>query len=301
MTFNMAKQVTSSSGSASQTFEVIAPAALAIGAQIQLAATAVDMSGNVSEPATLTLTVASSVEVTLPGSQIVKAGKKATVTVQLGAPAPANGLRLDFTLDNPDLAEVPPSVTFAEGETSLTFEVKGLAGGTTTLRALYQSVVRATMTVTVSGGIVTGTVLDSQFHAVAGAQVTVSGGGATVGATTAANGAFEVQGIPGPGVSIKAFDPVTHLRGYEAGTMNAPNGTFNRTIILIPAGAVEGTVLKADASPAGSGVRVDIFESGHNTPLRTVFTDDASHYAFPLVTKPTDRIQRFQFSAGTAF
>jgi hypothetical protein len=285
MTFNQAKQVTPPSGSATLSFEVIVPAALPTGAQIQLAATAVDLSGNVSAPASVTLTVSSGLDVTLPASQIVKAGKTVNVTVQLGQPAPANGLRLDFAIDNPDLAAVTPSLVFAAGETSRTIQLTGVAGGTTTLRALYQSVARASMTVSVSGGVVSGTVLDSQLHPVAGAQLTVSGGGVSVSATSAADGTYVAEGLPGPNVAVKAIDPVTRLRGYATGTMNAPSGTLNLSVVLIPAGAVEGGVFQADGTtPAGPNVRVDIFEAGRGTALATVFTDAQSHYEFPLVT-----------------
>lgn len=283
MTFSDAKQVTPPAGSASRTFEVIVPETVAIGSQIQLTATAVDLSGNVSGPATLTLTVTSTVTATLPASQIVKAGKTVDVTVQLGQPAPAAGLRLDIATDDPNLATATPFVTFAAGETSRTFQLTGVAGGTTLLRARYQSVERASMTVTVSGGNVTGTVLDSQLHPVAGAQLTVGGGGVAVSVISAADGTYVAEGIPGPGVTVKALDPVTRLRGYTTGTMNAAKGSINLSVVLIPAAAVEGTVFKADATtPAGEHVRVDILDL--NGTLATVFTDAQSHYAFPLVT-----------------
>ena len=283
MTFSDAKQVTPASGSASRTFELMVPETIAIGAQIQLTARAVDLSGNVSAPATLTLTAVSTVTVTLPASQIVKAGKTADVTVQLGQPAGANGLRIDLSIDDSALATAPAFVTFAEGETSRTFQVTGIAGGTTTLRALYQSVERASMTIAVSGGNVIGTVFDSRLNPVAGAQLTVSGGGVSQSVISAADGTYAAEGIPGPYVTVKALDPVTRLRGYTTGTMSAASGSISLSVVLIPAAAVEGTVFHADGTtPAGPNVRVDILES--TGTLATVFTDAQGRYAFPLVT-----------------
>ena len=286
MTFTSAKQVTPPSGSASRTFDVIVPPALTAGTTIQLTATAVDLAGNTSAPAALTLTVVNAAGVTLPASQIVRAGESVNVAVQLAAPAPAGGVRVDFATDDIQVATVTPFVQVAEGQTDGTIQVTGIAGGTTTVRALVQNVLRGTMTVAVSGGIVRGAVRDSQFNAVAGVQVTVSGGGVSKAAITEADGSYEVQGIVGPNVTVRALDPETRLRGYATGTMTHASGSLRSlNVILIPAVSVEGTVLQADGTtPAGAGVRVDISERAGGEPLATTFTDANSHYEFPLVT-----------------
>ncbi|MGC4081205.1 MAG: Ig-like domain-containing protein [Vicinamibacterales bacterium] len=154
MTFATAKQVSPPSGSATLTFDVQIPGSLAAGTPIVLSATAIDFAGNVSAPKTLTLTTVSGLGVTLPSSQIVKAGETVDVAVQLASPAGAGGLRLDFTTVDPQVASVTPFVQFADGESAKTIQVTGIAGGTTLLRAFLQQVPRASMTITVSGGIV---------------------------------------------------------------------------------------------------------------------------------------------------
>ncbi|MGC4081204.1 MAG: carboxypeptidase-like regulatory domain-containing protein [Vicinamibacterales bacterium] len=126
---------------------------------------------------------------------------------------------------------------------------------------------------------------DSQLQPVSGAQLTISGGGVNVTAFSGADGRFSAEGVPGPSVIIKALHPVTRLRGYSSGTMTPTNGVINLNVVLIPAGAVEGTVFDVDGTTAvGAGVRVDIRESVYAQPLGTTFTDESGHYAFPLVT-----------------
>lgn len=216
--------MTPPSGSASRTFDLLIPANLAEGSQMQLTATAVDLAGNVSTPATLTLTTVHTAGVTLPSSQIVRAGESVDVQVELPNPAPAGGVRVDFTTDDAQIATATPSVQFAEGQTTAAVTISGIAGGNTTVRALIQGVLRATMTVTVSGGIVRGTVYDSQLHPVGGVQLTISGGGVTMAAISEPDGTYGVEGIVGPSVGVKALDPETRLRGFASGTMTQARG-----------------------------------------------------------------------------
>src|SRR6185436_6778408 len=74
-----AKPVSPPIGSAHVTFTINVPEALTPGALLTLRATAVDISGNVSSPALLTLAVKSVVDVTLPASAIAIAGESLPV------------------------------------------------------------------------------------------------------------------------------------------------------------------------------------------------------------------------------
>lgn len=198
-------------------------------------------------------------DVLLPASLVILAGESQEVTLQISAPAPAGGLQVDLTSGNPGVATVtPPSVLFPQGETTQKIMVSGVAGGETAIATAIQGIARGSMPVTVKGGVVAGTVYNPSMNPVAGVQINVKG----VLTTTQGDGSFQVDGVPGPEVAIKAFDPLTHLKGYATATMTAPNG-FVRGIqvILTSAGAISGTVLLPDGQiPAGGGVKVDLLD-----------------------------------------
>ncbi|MCU1382351.1 MAG: LamG domain protein jellyroll fold domain protein [Acidobacteria bacterium] len=268
---------------AHEEFRFDVPASVPDGATITLVARATDHAGNVSPPATLTLTVRSAQTVVLPGSVLLKAGESAIVSVDIpgGARSP---VRVDFTTDNADVATVTPSVQFAAGEISKTFVVTGQAGGTVQIGASLRGVPSATMTVVVRGGIITGFVVDDRLRPVGGADVIVSGG-ATVATVSAANGSYTVEGINGPDVTVRATDPATHLYGFTTGTMSRYQGFADISVVMTTAASISGTVFESDAqTPAGGGVRVDIYESTDmSAPRSTVFTDAAGAYTFPFV------------------
>jgi hypothetical protein len=280
-TVSDAKPVSPPIGSARVSFTINVPDTLAAGAILNLRAVAVDISGNVSAPSLLTLAVKSVADVTLPASAIVIAGESIPVAVQLAEPAPAGGQRVDFTTADPNIATATPSVVFAAGETTRTIQVTGVSGGSAALRALIQGVQRASMTVTVRGGVVRGTVRNALSQPVAGVQLTIN---SVVTATTDGSGAYFAEGVAGPSVSVKALDPVSRQRGFAAASMNRPNGFANVDVSLIPAGVVLGDVKTATGDPAGAGVKVELFAANDlSAPLSLTFTSDSSQFEFPLV------------------
>ena len=281
-TVSDAKPVSPPVGSARVAFTINVPETLDVGATLTLRATAVDISGNVSSPAILTLTVRSLVDVTLPPSAIVIAGETISVPVQLAEPAPAGGLRLDFTSADANTATVTPFVQFAAGETTRQIVISGVSGGSAAIRALIQGVQRATMTATVRGGIVRGVVRNSQLEPVAGVSLTING---AVTAETNSSGEYFVEGVSGPFVSVKALDPATRQRGHTTASMNHSDGHVVANVILIPAGLVRGDVKTAAGALVGAGVTVEIFAANDlHSPLEFTFTDDEGAFEFPLVT-----------------
>ncbi|HEY6871526.1 MAG TPA: carboxypeptidase regulatory-like domain-containing protein [Geobacteraceae bacterium] len=281
-TYSNSKAISPPLGSAQAQFTLVIPPNLADGATLTLSATAVDISGNVSTPATLVLKGQSLTSVTLPASLILNAGDQQQIQVSLGSPAPANGLVVDFASSNAGVAVATSAVIFAGGEQVKQVTVSGVSGGTVQLKAYISGVERGGITVTVNGGIVTGTVYNPYPVAVAGAEVVVNG----YSTTTDAAGRFSVFGISGPTVSIAALDRQSGLKGYLSTSMNARNGYLKDVQLqLIPAAALLGTVKQADGTtPAGAGVQVKVFRSGDlSTPLDIVFTDAAGHFEFPLL------------------
>ena len=283
---NAAKAIVPPLGSGTASFTIQVPADAVPGAVFNLQATAIDLAGNTSAPALLALVVTALPEVTFGPSLIITAGEARNLAVQLSAPAPAGGLRVDFAGD-PAVATPTPFVVFAAGEVNATIAVAGVAGGTAFINAFIEGVQRGSATVVVEGGIVNGTVRDPQLVPVAGAKVTVVSGFATLTTETDAEGRFQVRGAFGPGVSVKVLkdvDPLVRLLGFATGSMNRTNGFVNVDVVLLAAGFLHGPVYLADGvTPAGDGVQVDLFEAANpSTPISTTFTEDGI-YEFPLV------------------
>ena len=99
-------------------------------------------------PDTRDVTVALTVTLT-PDELDLPEGWTLPVTAQISAPAPAGGLTLQISLDDP-LADHPASVTIPAGQTlSPPIELTGLTQGTTTLRVGGPGLVEGTATITV--------------------------------------------------------------------------------------------------------------------------------------------------------
>ncbi|RLB69921.1 MAG: hypothetical protein DRH04_04420, partial [Deltaproteobacteria bacterium] len=173
------------------------------------------------------------------------------------------------------------------GETTAQLPITGLTGGNPVIHALINNTERASMTVTVRGGVVTGTALvesvPGQLDPVAGVEVNVNG----QIAVTDADGFFLVEGIGSPAVTIRAFDPATSWKGYATGSMSAANGYLHDVILVLKAAeTVTGTVVTQDGhTAAGAGVRVELFPAHHSSglPLQSVFTNTDGRFEFPLV------------------
>ncbi|MBS1818371.1 MAG: carboxypeptidase regulatory-like domain-containing protein [Acidobacteria bacterium] len=275
----------------SATFSLAVPGTVQAGSTATVTARATDATGNVSTPVSLTLTAQNTTTVSLPSSVLLRAGDDAEMTVTLGTPAPAGGLRVDLTSRNTGIATVPSSVTFAQGETTRSVTVHAVAGGSTQIDAAVGGVVSATTTVTVSGGVVRGDVTTAGpngFVPVAGAQVTVFHSGTPIVTTTDAQGRFVVEGVQGWGYTGRGFS-VTASDGSrldaESFELDTAGGSATVSLNLLDMGLIKGSVLQPDVqTPAGAGARVDLFEAASpNVVIATTFTDESGAYQFPLV------------------
>jgi 5-hydroxyisourate hydrolase-like protein (transthyretin family) len=290
-TFSDSRQVSPPLGSGEVEFSMTMPAEIADGQVINVQATARDISGNTSDPATLVLTGRTLSSLTLPSSMVIEAGEDREVTLTLSSPAPRGGLYIDFASDAPSVAVITPSVLVAEGETSAAVTLSGLTGGNARIMASIQGTNVAAMTVTVRGGIVTGTVYDSSLVPVGGADVSIRWfvlDQQMVRTTvTDANGRFMVEGISAREVTVRVLDPATSLLGYLEGQMSAPNGYLRDvSIVLRAAGTVIGTVYLADGrTVAGEGVQVDLYPmyQAENRSIATLFTNAQGMFEIPLV------------------
>ena len=280
-----AKAIVPPLGTAGTSFSIQVPADAVPGSVLLLRATAVDLSGNASAPASLALTVTALPEVTFGPSLIMDAGQTKNLALQLSSPAPSGGLRVDFSSDTA-IVTTTPFVTVAEGQTDATIAVSGVAGGTAFINALIQGVQRGSATAVIQGGVVTGIVRDPQLNPVAGAKITFTEGYSTLTTDTDSAGRFRLQGAFGPYISIKVLkdvDATTRLLGFGSAVMNRTNGFVNVDVVLVAAGIIHGPVFLADGStPAADGVRVDLIEGNGSTSISTTFTSNGS-YEFPLV------------------
>ena len=154
-------------GSAVAGFSFTVPSTVPEGATVSLQARATDLSGNVSAPAALLLTVHAVQDVVLPSSVLLKAGETATITVQIPDGA-ASDLHVDFTSDDTNIATVTPTVSFAAGDTSKTFLISGQSGGAAQITASIRRVARTAMTASVIGGNISGIITDDHLQPVAG-------------------------------------------------------------------------------------------------------------------------------------
>ncbi len=278
--------------SGSRSFDVPVPAGLAPGATATFTARAVDTSSNVSAPALLTLTARVAGGVTLPDSLLLRAGESHQIDVTLDAPAPAGGVTVTLASSAPGLVTATPAVAFAAGETTKTAMVNALRGGTAQVSAAIGGIAKDSLTVTVIGGVVTGTVVapvpEGGFAPVAGATVTVFHAGTPKVTQSAADGTFAVEGVTGTGfagrdISVRASDP--GRLDFKAIQLSAPDGYADVTMILLPLGSLRGTVLLADGvTPAGPNVLVRLFETAApNVSIEEQFTDAGGGFSFPLL------------------
>src|SRR6185503_4880069 len=291
-TVSDAKPISPPVGSATARFLVTVPLSAEAGSILTLTSRAFDVAGNESAPAVLALTIISVTDVTLPESALLLAGETQPVDVQIPGGAPAGGARIDLSVGNPGMADVAPSsLTFGAGETSKTALLTGVSGGTTALMAAAQGVPRATMTVQVRGGIVTGVVSNPEGRPVAGARVIVDSSTpdarsrVILAAETDGSGRYFVEGANFVNLAVKASDPQTRLIGYTSRRLNAPNGFATANVSLIPAGTVSGFVYLPDGvTKAGAAVKIELFDARNSSlAMATAFTGDDSHYEFPLV------------------
>jgi len=197
----------------------------------------------------------------------VVGGASTTVTLTLGKPAPAGGARIMLSSSDPAVVQIPTSVEFEEGKTSLsfpalTFEVG--AAESITLRAQYgESSAGANLSV-VPPTTAPFTV------SVSPATVTVQqgkSGSATV--TTKVNSAFEASlqltasGEPS-GVSL-TLNPATGIP--------APGSGASELSISVPSGVQTGsyplTVTASDGSDSASGKTTLKVISGTSNPNAT--------------------------------
>ena len=169
------KSISPPTGSANASFSIPVPATALNGQVLSITATAVDLFGNTSAPATLSVTIRSLSGVTLPPSVLARAGDTVQVPVTLASPAPAGGLTVSFASSSAGVANVLAPITIPGGELTGIAQLLALRGGTAQVSALIQGVQRASVTVTVIGGVVRGTVLSPTLTPVPGAQVTVRG------------------------------------------------------------------------------------------------------------------------------
>jgi hypothetical protein len=106
-----------------------------------------------SAPGYASATVDVNVTLTLsfsPATRTIPLGTSSDLALLLSGPAPAGGLTINLSSDNPLVASVPASVFVGAGQTSAPVSVNGVAVGSTTLRASAPGISETTASITVS-------------------------------------------------------------------------------------------------------------------------------------------------------
>ena len=85
-----------------------------------------------------------------PQTLAVAAMNVGQLSLTLSGPAPANGLTIKLSSNNPGVAEVPAIVSFQPFTTAVTVPVFGVAPGTTVINAKASTLATATAIVTVN-------------------------------------------------------------------------------------------------------------------------------------------------------
>ncbi len=125
------------------------------------AGTATITTGSAAGAAIITATAAgfqdgtATVNVSLRGmtlsapSALVGVGRSLTGTITLAQPAPSGGLAVNLVSGNPSFVTVsPPSVTIAQGSTTGSFTIDGVAAGSSTITATATGASNATLNIT---------------------------------------------------------------------------------------------------------------------------------------------------------
>jgi hypothetical protein len=278
------RSIPTPSGSVAQHFTVTVPADATPDAILTIEAIARDVFGNVSAPVALPLTLRTLAGVTLPASVIVLAGESVVVPIELSAPAGGAGLAIKLMVSDPQVATVASPVTIAAGSTTGQATITGVAGGSASITASILDVERAAMTVTVQGAVVTGTVFDSSFQGVSGAQVSVSTVLTTESTTTDSNGNYQILAdfSTVQDFTVHVHDVANKRLGVAEGRLNRPRGFAHVTVIVVSAGTITGQVRLADGTtPTPQPATVTLREQ-NGTAIATTVTNDST-YVFDLV------------------
>jgi hypothetical protein len=231
------------------------------------------------------------------------------VSLILSASAPASGLTVNLSSDNPSVASVPPTVNFAAGATSVSVPVTGVSGGSTTIHAsALPNILDTTASVTVTApgaislpsNITVGPGQSAPFPVTLGtpapsggvtvtlvstntSNVTISPAAVTVAAgQTVPTVQPAVSGVALGSANINATAP-----GYTAGSQTVKVGA---TIVFAPPTAnITGTAtqnLMLNLSvPAPAGLTITLTSSNTNAatvPASVAFATSATSVTVPV-------------------
>jgi streptogramin lyase len=230
--------------------------------------------------------------VSLPGP-LLGVGRSFNATVTLANPAGANGVTVTLASSDTTIAAVSPaSVTIAQGGTTATFAVNGVATGTIILTASSSGFQNGTTSLTITNSLIslqagTVTVAPGQSGSVAvslsglaptgGITITFSSGNTAVATVTASVFVPQGQQVPAAnpqvsGVSIGSTVITASATGFAPDTAPVQvtvTASFNPTSLSIPATRTNNITLNISApAPQPNGVTFNL--SSDNTNFVTV-------------------------------
>ena len=117
---------------------------------------AYDLGAPGTQNATIAIADTPPIELALVGAHLVRVGQSATPQAPLAAPAPAGGILVSVSSDDPGRVAVaaPGTTTIAEGTTTGQVTLTGVASGTTTVRANAAGLPESTLLVTATANLI---------------------------------------------------------------------------------------------------------------------------------------------------
>ena len=226
-----------------------------------------------------------------PNSLTIVGPTTQNLTLTLSGPAPAAGLTVNLSSNNPAVATVPATVTFAAAATSVSVPVTGVAVGSTTINASATAIANtaAAVNVTTAGGIslqsnvtvglahsAALTVTLPQAAPAGGVTVTLTSSDTTkatvsqtvfitAGATTPATQPL-VSGINLGTVTITASAPA-YTTGSQTVQVNA-TVSFSPSSVTITGPTTQNLTLTLSGAAPASGLTINL--SSDNTGAATV-------------------------------
>jgi len=216
-------------------------------------------------PASQTVQVADSISFS-PGSISMSAAARQNLFVILSAPAPAGGLTINLSSDNPAVVAVPATAAFVGGTTIVGVPVRAVGAGATLIHAsALPNIADTPISVTVTGVLtITVASLNSGQIGLPYSQLLAATGGTTPYTWTLTAGT-----LPG-GLTLN--QTTGQISGMPTAAVTAPL-SFEVTDSSVPAQTATASFALTIALASAGASMAATSGSGQSTPINSTFTN----------------------------
>ncbi len=247
-----------------------------------------------------------------PPSVTIAANNTTNFTLTLSAPAPAGGLTVNLSSDNPLVATVPATATFLAGTSTVIVQVTAVANGATTIHAGGVNVPDATATINVTQAVQGSINVPASLTLALGPPITfpitlsqpATGGGVTLlltssnptAATISPSSVFVAAGSTTPAtpaqVRALGFGASTITvtgAGYTTGTssvqVNSATVSFSPSSLTVTVPSTQSFTLTLSAPAPASGLTVNLSSSDPSkatVPSTATFAPNGTTVTVPV-------------------